>query len=68
MKTNSISTGLAVPLLFLFALLEASAAQAAITSRVVAWGDNSYGQTSVPVQSPGDHRPVKPPIVTLYGS
>src|SRR5436190_23652736 len=51
MKTNSISTGLAVPLLFLFALLEPSAAQAAITSGVVAWGDNSYGQTTVPVEA-----------------
>src|SRR5580765_6714194 len=49
MKANSIPTGLAVPLLLLFALAGPSAAQAAITSSVVAWGENDYGRTTVPV-------------------
>jgi len=49
MKTNSISTSLAVPLLLLCACPQASVAQAATTYGVVAWGDNEYGQTTVPV-------------------
>ena len=50
-KHQLLRLALAVPLLLLCALLEPSAAQAAITSGVVAWGDNSYGQTTVPVEA-----------------
>jgi alpha-tubulin suppressor-like RCC1 family protein len=49
MKTNSISTGLALTLSLLSACFQTSVAQAAISYTVVAWGDNEYGQTTVPV-------------------
>jgi hypothetical protein len=46
-----IAASLVVPLLVLCAWPRTSAAQAAITYAVVAWGDNSYGQTTVPVEA-----------------
>src|SRR5262252_5192418 len=49
MKYQLFRLALAVPLLLLCAWPRASVAQAAIAYKVVAWGDNQYGQTTVPV-------------------
>jgi len=49
MKQQLLRLALAVPLLLLRAWPQANIAQAAIPYAVAAWGNNGYGQTTVPV-------------------
>ncbi len=51
MKHQFLRLALAVPLLFLCAWPRTSIAQAEVPYAVVAWGINSYGQTTVPVEA-----------------
>jgi alpha-tubulin suppressor-like RCC1 family protein len=49
MKHQFLRTALAVTVLLLCAWSAPSVAQAAIADSVLAWGDNDYGQTTLPV-------------------